>query len=185
MSKPWSEVLQKSVQRLDDIGAGRVPRPPVFDPPYDSPLEKDFAWHLTKYLDQEVVVVKQFNADSYRIDFMLRAYGRTIGVECDGKAYHLNEARDAERDSRILASGAVQAMYRLRGQDVFWHTQDVLYLLGQREPWMFSERGLRNLEVQATESAKQYLEADDQIIVHYQDEDTGQTFDLKIVVRRP
>lgn len=185
MSKKFKEVVQGSVEFLNEIWSGKRPAPPIYDPPYDSPLEADFAWHLVKYLDSHVKVVKQlWIGRKYRIDFVLvDRRGRKIGIELDGKNYHLDEAKDAARDKAILATRAVEAIYRVRGKDAFWHTEDVLFLLRRMEPEYFSQRGARNLNTQASESARNAYEGSASVMCDYYDEETDQHFTLKILVR--
>lgn len=120
-----------------------------YDPPYESPIEDAFAWHLVKHLDPSVALVKQAPAPTicgnFRLDFCATVKGRTIGFECDGADYH-DELRDECRDALILWAGHADVIYRLHGADLHHRMNEVLGTLGDREPALFSERGLRNVK---------------------------------------
>ncbi len=119
-----------------------------YDPPYESPIEDAFAWHLVKHLHPAVALLKQAPAPTicgnFRLDFRATVGGRTIGFECDGPDYH-DEVRDECRDALILWSGHADVIYRLRGTDLHHRMNEVLGTLGDHEPALFSERGLRNV----------------------------------------
>ncbi len=100
-------------------------RKPKFDPPYDSPIENDFAYNIVKYLDKGVIFDKQISVDTvcgrFRLDFIAHRSRRRIGFECDGKEFHDNDvgcsARDRWRDALILETGAVEVIYRFPGKE--------------------------------------------------------------------
>lgn len=129
---------------------------PTYQPPYDSPLEDRFARRVVKYLHSDVEMEPQLEAATpwgvFRIDFGLTRGNLCVGIECDGKAFHSGEAaeRDDWRDAAILGRGSVDAIYRIRGTDLYQHPRDLLYLLSQRDPVLFSERGQTNLTRLAT-----------------------------------
>lgn len=130
--------------------------PDPFDPPYDSPIERDFAWALSKYVAPEVRLGKQVWCKTicgdFRLDFLaLLAGGLRIGLECDGKAYH-GANRDEWRDAMLLGDNQVDAIIHLRGADLCYHTEDVLYVLAQLYREMFSNRGVGLLEQLASTS---------------------------------
>src|SRR5689334_20970735 len=121
--------------------------PLQFDPPYDSPIEELLAWNLDKYIHEDVKLDKQFEAPTpiatFRLDLVARApSGGRVGFECDGNEYHQDAFRDEFRDALILGSKAVDVVYRMRGQDLHYHTQDCLYVAMKQDPALFSERGL-------------------------------------------
>jgi hypothetical protein len=122
---------------------------PAYDPPYESPIEDAFAWHIVKHLDAAATLVKQVEVETicggFRIDFIASAGGRRIAFECDGAEYH-NQLRDECRDAVILWSGFVDSIYRLRGADLHYRVDDVLVALVTAEPGLFSSRGRRNVE---------------------------------------
>jgi very-short-patch-repair endonuclease len=123
---------------------------PSYEPPYDSPIEEQLAWDLVKYLrvgvkfDRQVDVRTQ--CGTYRMDFVCNAGGRSVGIECDGQDYHDAE-RDEWRDALIMATGRVNAIYRLKGCDIFSEINRVLYLVSLCEESLFSDRGRISLKV--------------------------------------
>lgn len=132
--------------------------PSYYSPPYDSPIEDAFAYAVTKYLGGDVLLETQVAVATicgrFVMDFVVSSptAGR-IGIECDGRDYH-DEHRDEWRDASILGGKHVDSMYRLRGSDITYHLDDVLYILCQLEPGLFSARGLMNLRVLASDEAK-------------------------------
>lgn len=141
--------------------------PPFYDPPYDSPLEDLFAWHIVKYLGSGVQFDKQVeaqtNCGTFRIDFVAVAGSLRIGFECDGQEFHgrFGSWRDEWRDAAILALGSVQAIYRFRGKDLTYHMEDCLSVAAKCDPGLFSDRGIGNLELLTSESARHVLERQD------------------------
>lgn len=185
--KSVGEVMEAAAARAEAIRTGRRKVSPHFDPPYDSPLESDFAWHAVKYLSEDVTMAKQLGVSTgqknFRIDFVLwESSNRKVAIECDGKNFH-DVNLDEQRDIAILASKAVDVIYRVRGQDAFWHTEDVLFLLCEREPQLFSERGHRNLSIQASESAKNAMRSRGLVLAEYVDEERQLRCDLRLIIR--
>lgn len=154
---------------------------PFFNPPYDSPIEERFAYHAVKYLDERIKFVPQYEVTTicgrFVVDFVAETEsGYKIGFECDGKEFH-DESRDEWRDAMILGADAVHTMYRLKGSDITYHLDDVLFVLSFFEPEIFSERGRINLTSLASESAKrtvtdQSYKSGSFIFIHYFDERT-------------
>lgn len=137
------------VRAGDLLGAALYWDGPAYDPPYESPIEDAFAWHVVKHLDATVAFEKQVEVGTtcggFRIDFVAASAGRRIAFECDGAEYH-NELRDECRDAMILSAGHVDAVYRLAGADLHYRMEDVLAVLVVAEPQLFSSRGRRNVE---------------------------------------
>jgi very-short-patch-repair endonuclease len=121
----------------------------VYLPPYDSPIEDIFAYTAVKRLATSVVLTPQVTvqtiAGNFRLDFVLTHSDFKIGIECDGKQFH-DHARDNCRDTFILGTGQVDAIFRLRGNDIFYRIDDCLYLMSLYYPSYFSKRGMSNLE---------------------------------------
>jgi hypothetical protein len=134
---------------------------PAYDPPYDSPIEEKFAWALAKYLRPEITVTKQKDAPTrwgnFRLDFLVTAGTRRVGVECDGVDYHDIE-RDAWRDAVILGKGHADVIYRFKGADIHYAVDDLMYLLRKYEPHLFTERGLINLNILGSDDAKREMD---------------------------
>jgi len=132
---------------------------PVYDPPYDSPLEDAFARNFTKYAGDMDVYEPQKRINTicgpFILDFAAGADGQVVGIECDGKACH-DSSRDEWRDAMLLGSGEVDTIYRLRGGDLYYRMDDCLFVMSRIDPGLFSERGIVNLERLASDSARAY-----------------------------
>src|SRR5947209_4872370 len=123
--------------------------PSEFDPPYDSPIEEDLAWGLSKHLGASVRLHKQVEVPTSVTTFYLDLVAETssgyrVAFECDGQAYHQDGLRDECRDALILATSKVAAIYRFRGQDLYYHRDDCLFYVLKNDSRLFSERGQRN-----------------------------------------
>lgn len=116
---------------------------------YESPLERDFAYQLVKYLQPGCAFEPQKELatpwGTYRADFGITIDTQTVIFEVDGKEFH-DTWVDEWRDSAILAAGHADAVYRLRGQDVHWCMDECLYVLSRMVPEVFSPVGRLNLE---------------------------------------
>ncbi len=146
---------------------------PTYKPPYDSPIETEFAYHfITKYAADDLEFIPQCEVNTicgrFILDFVLRLQnGCQVGIECDGQAFH-DTWRDEWRDAIILGEKHVDAIYRLRGYDITYHLDDILYIMSQLESNLFSFRGKLKLERLATDEARrsvydieeQYLRVD-------------------------
>jgi very-short-patch-repair endonuclease len=123
---------------------------PTYEPPYDSPIEDIFAWEIVKYLHEDAEFHPQFEVKTqcgpYWIDFVCISGGRTIGFECDGQGYH-DEARDEWRDALIMETRRVNAIYRIRGRNIFHQIGRAFYLVSGYEKNLFSDRGSTNLKI--------------------------------------
>lgn len=129
-----------------------------YSPPYDSPIEDLFVWNFAKYAHEDVQLKCQVPVNTicglFVIDFV--AYSPKIGriaFECDGKEFH-SASRDEWRDAMILGKEAVDVIYRLRGCDIYYHINDLLFLISQLEPSITSERGEINLHILASYEMK-------------------------------
>ncbi|MEM9996492.1 MAG: hypothetical protein AAF809_02235 [Bacteroidota bacterium] len=142
---------------------------PAYTPPYESPLHDEFAWHLVKYLHEEAVVHAAAQVETpgafFTVDFLVEAPAPAVDPRSQGRprriAFEIGGARDPRterlrlrRDATLLASGAVDALYRLRGSDLVYHLEDVLYLASRWDDHVFSERGRVNLDTLASWEAK-------------------------------
>ncbi len=161
--------------------------PSLYLPPYDSPIEDAFAHSITKYLADAVSLKVQVPAPTicgrFVIDFVLSSpeIGH-IGVECDGHEFH-DARRDEWRDAVILGGNLVDSMYRLRGSDITYHLDDILYFMGKLEPGLMSERGMLNLRSLSSDEARAhaYTRESDMHHIRYSAPTEGA---LKLGVRR-
>lgn len=140
--------------------AGPAVEPP---PPYAGALHDEFAWHVVKYLSDEAVLRSEHAVEPgarlpgalFTFDFVVEAPQtdeegavtglRRIAFEIGGARGLREHQRQLRRDASALASGAADAIYRLRGSDLLDHMEDVLYLVRQWDPELFSRRGQINL----------------------------------------
>lgn len=132
--------------------------PSYYSPPYDSPIEDAFAYAITKYLADDVLLEKQVAVSTicgrFVVGFILSSPTiRRIGIECDGRDFH-DAHGDEWRDATILGGKHVESIYRLRGADITYHLDDLLYIICRLEPEIFSNRGLVNLHTLASDDAK-------------------------------
>jgi len=132
----------------------------TYTPPYDSPIEDRFALHYVKYASEEVDMAPQFEVATlcghFIIDFVLTtSEGYRVGIECDGREYH-DQSRDEWRDAMILGESHVDAIYRLRGSDITYYIEDILYLMAVLDPHLFSDRATENLKVLASTEIRQF-----------------------------
>jgi very-short-patch-repair endonuclease len=118
--------------------------------PYDSPMEEWFLHHLVKYLAPEARYDDHVPIDTlcgpFVVDYVIRAGGRVVGFEIDGRDYHGDRDRDKSRDVAILEARGVDTIYRLRGADLFRYPNECLLAVARCDPELFSDRGRINLE---------------------------------------
>ena len=128
--------------------------PPIYRPPYDSPIENKFAYNFVKYAAQDCSLIKQYPVDTicgkFIVDFVVIANnGKRIGVECDGKDFH-DTSRDEWRDAMILGDDYLDVMYRIKGDDINYQIEIVLFLMAKVDSYMFTDCGRTNLNTLAS-----------------------------------
>ena len=162
---------------------------PKYEPPYDNPLEDEFARNLVKYIgnvddfDSQVPIATI--CGTFIVDFVVRIAGQSIGFECDGKDFH-DEWRDEWRDAMILGAKAVDVIYRLRGPDLYYHMEDCLFIVSQFEPGIFSKRGLTNLISLSSDEARDYdfKESIGPVMISYKNDQFGRDPLFILIERR-
>lgn len=129
-----------------------------YDPPYERPVEDEFAWHLVKYLNPITSLDYQHSVRttgaSFWVDFVVEDGVRRIGFECGELRDNSDPQQMRYRDALVIGSGHLDILYRLRGLDLLHRLHDCLYLVAQREAALFSERGHINLRTLASETAR-------------------------------
>lgn len=168
---PQIKPFRHTAPRLVKPAAPPEPRPLFaepslfYDPPYERPLEDEFAWQLVKYLEpitglQYQVKVATPCANVW-VDFVVEHGARRIGFEIgtleepsDDALPGAGEARERYRDALVLGSGALDVLYRFRGADLFYRPADALYLASLWDPVLFTERGCINLHTLASHEAR-------------------------------
>lgn len=129
-----------------------------YDPPYERPLEDEFAWHLVKYLTPISGLLYQVKVttacSNAWIDFVVEHGARRIGFEVGD----LDPAVDAEtlhyRDALVLGTGYLDVLYRFRGEDLMYRIHDALHLASKWDAELFSPRGRINLHTLASQEAR-------------------------------
>lgn len=129
--------------------------PPIYNPPYESPIEDEFARYAEKYFDKNINFSSQIEVNTicglFRVDFLAHTNdGKKIAIECDGKEFH-DEHRDEWRDAMIMGSGKIDEIYRIKGKDITYHLEDVFFVLSVWSPQLFSDRQKYNLSRLASE----------------------------------
>ena len=108
-----------------------------------SPLEELFIETLEKYLASEVEILPQYEvntlAGKFRLDFLLTVNSKKVAFECDGAEFH-DKWHDEWRDSLILGTGNIDAIYRFRGKDIHTFLQDCIYLIYHFDKEFFYDR---------------------------------------------
>ena len=119
-----------------------------FEPPYDSPIEEQFAWHFTKYVHPDIELLTQYeiptNHGTFKLDFAIQVNNKIIGIECDGKEFH-NIWRDVWRDIAVIENSIVSEVFRFRGCDITYHINECLIVLSWYYPDLFDSRGIENI----------------------------------------
>lgn len=149
--------------------SGPAVEPP---PPYAGAIHDEFAWHVVKYLADDAVLRSEHPVEPtdrlpgalFTFDFAVEipvrdARGdvtglRRVAFEIGGARALAEHQRQLRRDATVLASGAADAIYRLRGSDLLDHMEDVLFLVAQWDTEIFSARGQVNLRTLAGPEAK-------------------------------
>lgn len=120
--------------------------PVLYAPPYDSPIEDAFAKTYAPWAAENVTFTPQVKTETlcgnFILDFLITtSSGYRVAIECDGRDFH-ESSRDEWRDAMILGSNHTDAIYRLRGEDINFRLDDIMYILSSLEPAIFDARAL-------------------------------------------
>ncbi len=143
------------------------------EPPYPGAIQDELAWHLVKYLREDARLTSEVGVEIaagpshgpayFTLDLAvdvpvdgLPGTTRRVAFEAGapGRSALRDHDRLVRRDATVLAVGAADAVVRLRGSDLLHHMVDVLFLVAQWDPELFSERGRINLRTLASPEAK-------------------------------
>ena len=134
-----------------------------YNPPYERPLEDEFAWHLVKYLSPVSGLLYQERiatpGGAFWVDFVVEhgsASGpvHRIGFECgDLEEVARDDENDRLRDALLVGTGALDVLYRFRGQDLLHRLHDALLVAAKWDGDVFSHRGRINLSTLASPEA--------------------------------
>ena len=142
---------------------------PHHEPPYPGAIQDELAWHLVKYLREDARLRSEVEVEVppgpghgpafFTLDFVVEvplADGevRRVAFETAAGRTLRDHERRLRRDATLLAHGAVDTIYRLRGSDLLHHMEDVLYLASLWDADLFSERGRINLKTLASAEAR-------------------------------
>ena len=128
-----------------------------YAPPYERPVEDEFAWHLVKYLDALAGVQYQARVETpagpFWVDFVVELPGpqgtvRRIGFEISEP--EADAEAEALRDALLVGQGALDALFRFQSEDLLYRLHDVLWCVRLWEAGLFSARGKVNLETLAS-----------------------------------
>ena len=139
------------------------------EPPYPGAIQDELAWHLAKYIREDARITSEVAVEItagpshgpayFTLDLAVDVPvdglpGATRRVAFEAGSPARNPLRDHDRllrrDATVLAVGAADAVVRLRGSDLLHHMEDVLFLVAQWDPELFSERGRINLRTLAS-----------------------------------
>lgn len=129
-----------------------------YDPPYERPLEDEFAWHLVKYLQPIAGLRYQVKVETpctnAWVDFVIEHGTRRIGFEVGSLDADTDAEQEKYRDALVLGSGALDVLYRFRAADLLYRPHDALHVAAMWDPTLFSERGKINLHTLASPEAR-------------------------------
>ncbi len=129
-----------------------------YDPPYERPLEDEFAWHLIKYLRPITGLRYQVRVETpctnAWVDFVVEHGARRIGFEIGSLDDVHDEEQEHYRDALVIGSGALDVLYRFRAADLLYRPHDALHLAAMWDASLFSERGRINLHTLASPEAR-------------------------------
>ena len=146
---------------------------PHYEAPYPGAVQDELAWHLVKYLREdarlrsevevEIPATAPYGPALFTIDMVVEVppsddeegeSPRRVAFETATGRTLRDHDRRLRRDAALLAHGAVDTIYRLRGSDLMGRMDDVLYLASRWDPGVFSTRGRKNLETLASPEAR-------------------------------
>lgn len=107
-----------------------------------SPIEGTFGTRLAELLTPHVKLHSQFEVPTawatFLLDFAFEdGDGHMVGIECDGREYHLDTVRDEMRDALILGTRQVNVVYRITGAAIWRDLETVLRRLHESHPLAF------------------------------------------------
>jgi hypothetical protein len=142
---------------------------PHYELPYPGAVQDELAWHLVKYLREDARLRSEVEVEVpagpghgpafFTVDLVVEVPDdagsvRRIAFETATGRTLRDHDRRLRRDATLLAHGAVDTVYRLRGSDLLNHMADVLYLASRWDADAFSERGRINLKTLASPEAR-------------------------------
>lgn len=109
-----------------------------------SPIERFLFERINKFKNSGVDVILQYEVitidSTFYVDLVLAIGSKKIGIECDGKDFHEgeeNEIYDEWRDALILETGKIDTIFRFRGKDIHFFTDEIIFILARQLPDFF------------------------------------------------
>lgn len=129
-----------------------------YNPPYERPLEDEFAWHLVKYLNPVTALDYQVKVETacahFWVDFVVTLGHHRVGFECGEMEEAPDEQQLRFREALLLGAGTLDVLYRFRGVDLMHHVHDCLFVASRWDPALFSSRAHVNLGTLAQEEVR-------------------------------
>ena len=148
--------IQRSIFSADGEGSGidQFREPALcYQPPYAGPAHDQLAWYLVRHLhpasDMAYRVPVETTTGTFMVDFIVSRGSHRVGfVICDA-----NDTAAVREDSAwhalLLATGAVDTIYCVRGARIEERIIDVLSAIAGWQPDLFSPDGLAALSARA------------------------------------
>jgi very-short-patch-repair endonuclease len=119
MKKPsFKKFLKK--RKLLGISSSTPKKKKEKDKRFDSPIEEKF-YYTAKEMGLELIC--KYRVGNYTLDFAYKMKnGNILGLECDGKAYHLKETEQFNRDyyrSRWILKNHGIVIVRFTGSQIY------------------------------------------------------------------
>ncbi len=154
----YDRILSAGLESQEEARHPLIEPSLFYDPPYELPLEDEFAWHLVKYLNPVTALAYQQKIETpcahFWVDFVVEQGGRRIGFECGNLEEPRDEEQERFREALMLGAGGLDVLYRFRAVDLLHRLHDCLYLAARWEKELFSKRGHINLDTLASAEAR-------------------------------
>lgn len=82
-----------------------------------------------------VQIIPQVSFGPYRVDFLVEMPAKLLAVECDGKDFHTDAARDKARDEHLYKHYGVRVL-RLKGKDIWRNDKAVQQAVQIVQVWL-------------------------------------------------
>lgn len=106
----------------------------------ESAIEQKFVDEIAPSFRSDLKLWSQVRCSTYggdfRVDFVVRASGRVVVIECDGRQYHDTD-KDRRRDLAILDETETTDIVRLRGCDIVFDSAGCVARLRECVPFLF------------------------------------------------
>ena len=145
-----------------------------YDPPYDNALDDALAQHLVAYLTPAATL--DYKASVWtpwmqcRFDFLIDVGTRRIAIDYTDTPEHMLTALVEDNDALAMGYGGVDAIFRVRAEDLEIRLFDVLHLIARWDPSLFTPYG-RRIFAQRAGAAARAAEpdvTDDLVVVSYE-----------------